>query len=178
MEGHLEFETQGGAWDLHHGIRPLLTYSSMIWWPRVRYNVSRMENSKLQRLACLAVTGVTKMIPTAAMEVLLWLTPLHVMIEVEAQHGTTKCVPNSGNQNPLTSVTPKFFRYGVWTHPTGGVKQDATEISKPQSFMVTFPDKCELMLGCTDGAQEADTASVLGSTPQYSRLKYIPLILV
>jgi hypothetical protein len=45
-------------------------------------------------------------------------------------------------------------------------------------FTVTFPDKCELMLGCTDGAQEADTASVWGSTPQYSRLKYIPLILV
>jgi hypothetical protein len=33
-------------------------------------------------------------------------------------------------------------------------------------FTITFPDKCELVLGCTDGAQEEDTASVLGSTPQ------------
>jgi hypothetical protein len=71
VEGHLEFETQGGAWDLYHGIRPLLTYGSMVWWPRVSYNVSRMKISKLQRLACLAITGVTKMTPTVAMEVLL-----------------------------------------------------------------------------------------------------------
>jgi hypothetical protein len=27
-----------------------------------------------------------------------------------------------------------------------------------------------LVLGCTDGAQEGSTPSVLGSTPQYSRL--------
>jgi len=32
-----------------------------------------------------------------------------------------------------------------------------------------------LVLGCTDGAWEGDTASVLGSTPWYSRLKYTPL---
>jgi hypothetical protein len=71
VEDHLGFETQRDAWDLHHGIRPLLTYGSMVWWPRVRYNVSRMEISKLQRLACLTITGAKKMTPTAAMEVLL-----------------------------------------------------------------------------------------------------------
>jgi hypothetical protein len=35
-------------------ITPILTYGSTVWWPRVAYNVSRMELVKLQRLICLA----------------------------------------------------------------------------------------------------------------------------
>jgi hypothetical protein len=65
-------------------IRPVLTYGSTVWWLRVRYNVSRTEISKIERLACLAITGVMKTSPTAAMEVLLGLPPLHVTIEVDA----------------------------------------------------------------------------------------------
>jgi hypothetical protein len=55
-----------------------------------------------------------KMTPIAAMQVLLGLTPLHVMIEVEVNTWyTEKCVPNSGNQNPLTLATPKFLENGA-----------------------------------------------------------------
>jgi len=61
-------------------IRLMLTYDSKVWWLRVRYNLSRTELSKVQRLACLAITGVMKMTPTAAMEVLLDLPPLQMMI--------------------------------------------------------------------------------------------------
>jgi hypothetical protein len=43
-----------------------------------------MEFSKLQRLAYLAIHGVMKKTPTAAMAVLLGLPPLHVITEVEA----------------------------------------------------------------------------------------------
>jgi hypothetical protein len=62
-------------------IRPILTYSSMVWWPRVRYNVSMTQINKLHRLTCLATTDVMKMTQRAAMEVLLglllfkWLRP-------------------------------------------------------------------------------------------------------
>ena len=52
---------------------------------RFRYNISRMELIKLQKLPCLAITGVMKMTSAAAMEVLLELSPLHVMIEEEDQ---------------------------------------------------------------------------------------------
>jgi len=51
--------------------RTILIYGSTVWWQRVRYNVSKTEFSKLQRLACLAITGVIQMPPTAEMEVLL-----------------------------------------------------------------------------------------------------------
>ena len=47
------------------------------------------------------------MTPTAAMEVLLGLPPLHVMIEVEVQ------AHNSGDPNPLILVMPKTL--GIWS---------------------------------------------------------------
>ena len=82
------------------------------------------------------------------------------------------------------------------------------ELTEPKytyhrSFMVKFPDEFDwqrsfelviecglvwytdgsktvkaLVLGCRDGAGEAGIISALGSRPQYSRLKYMPLRLV
>jgi len=41
----------------------------------------------VRKQACLAITGVMRMAPTAAMDVLLGLPPPHVMIEVQALAG-------------------------------------------------------------------------------------------
>jgi hypothetical protein len=41
--------------------------------------------SRIQRMACLAITWATKSTPTAAMEVLLNLTPLDLLIMAEAR---------------------------------------------------------------------------------------------
>jgi hypothetical protein len=65
-------------------IRPMLSYGFTIWWSRVTYKVNRLELGRLQRLACLAITEAMRMAPTAAMEVLLGLPPLHMMIGAEA----------------------------------------------------------------------------------------------
>jgi hypothetical protein len=40
-------------------IRHILTYGATVWWTRVNCNVSSRKLNKLQRLACLAITGVT-----------------------------------------------------------------------------------------------------------------------
>jgi hypothetical protein len=61
---------------------------------RVNYNVSRMELNKLQSLACLAIMGVMKPTPTAAMEVLLGSPLLHVIIKAEAQAGIYRLMCN------------------------------------------------------------------------------------
>jgi hypothetical protein len=74
----------------------ILTNGSTVLWLRVRHNIGRTELSDLQRLACLATVGAIKVTPTAAMEALLGLFPLHVMIKVEAQVGTYRLiVPSS-----------------------------------------------------------------------------------
>jgi len=45
----------------------------------MKYNVSKKGLSKIQKLACLAITGAMKMTPRAEMEFLLGLPALHVM---------------------------------------------------------------------------------------------------
>lgn len=113
-------------WIYNRLIRPVLSYSSKVWWHRVRYNISRTEVNKLHRLAYL----VKKMTPKAAMEVLLGLSPLHGMNEVEAMVGiyklmcTWKWRPKSTNFDH----TKKILGHEAWTHPTDEVWQDASEI--------------------------------------------------
>jgi hypothetical protein len=53
-----------------------------------------MDLSLLQELTYLAVTGVMKTTPTAAMEVLLGLHFLHVMTEAEVQAQICKLICN------------------------------------------------------------------------------------
>jgi hypothetical protein len=54
-------------------IRPIITYSITVWWPRVKLKTSKAELSKLQRLACLSITGASRTTPTAALEIHLGL---------------------------------------------------------------------------------------------------------
>jgi hypothetical protein len=70
--------TFGGTWELKHWIytmvlRPIFTYTATVWWPRVKYRTSRAELCKLQRMACLGITGAMRTAPTAGIEVLLGL---------------------------------------------------------------------------------------------------------
>jgi len=68
-------------------IRPILTYGSIVSWLRVTYNVSRTELSQLYSLPHLAITGMMRMTPAAAVEVFLALLLPHIIIKVEAQAG-------------------------------------------------------------------------------------------
>ncbi|XP_061727454.1 uncharacterized protein LOC133532697 [Cydia pomonella] len=65
-------------------IRPLLCYGALVWWPRTNLGNVRDKLQRLQRLACAATTGCTRSTPTAAMEVMLNLPPLHLHIQQEA----------------------------------------------------------------------------------------------
>jgi hypothetical protein len=69
--------------------RNLLTYPC-IRWPRVKLKASQAELSKLQRMAFLGITGLMRTAPTAAMEALLGLPPLHLQAEAEAKVGNYK----------------------------------------------------------------------------------------
>ncbi|MCP4831423.1 MAG: hypothetical protein GY886_04310 [Gammaproteobacteria bacterium] len=80
-------------------IRPAMAYAVVVWWPRLALAVAQSQVGRLQRLACLCITGALRTTPTAAMEVLLGLTPIHIWLEKEAMAachrllvaGTWKC---------------------------------------------------------------------------------------
>jgi hypothetical protein len=69
-------------------VRPIVTYAATVWWPRVKYKTSQAELSKLQRVACLGITGAIKTTLTAAMEALFGHPPLHLQVEAEAMRGS------------------------------------------------------------------------------------------
>jgi hypothetical protein len=68
-------------------VRPTITYAVTVLWPRIKFKTSRAELSKLQKLACLGITGAMRTAPTAAIQVLLGLLPLHLQLETEARAG-------------------------------------------------------------------------------------------
>lgn len=68
-------------------VRPMITYASMVWWTKMQQRNAITELSKVQRLACLGITGAIKTTSTAAMETLLDLPPLQFVIMAEAMMG-------------------------------------------------------------------------------------------
>jgi hypothetical protein len=81
---NLGTETEGDVLDIHHAVRPTVTYATTVW---VQFKTSKVEHSKLQRRACLCVTEAIKTAPTPATEVIIGLQPLHLHLEAEARPG-------------------------------------------------------------------------------------------
>ena len=65
-------------------IRPMVTYGAVVWWPRTKTGTAINKLQRIQRQACLAITGCMKTTPTAALEVMLDLPPLHLYVKEEA----------------------------------------------------------------------------------------------
>lgn len=65
-------------------IRPTLTYGAIVWWNRTKLSTVIIKLQRFQRLACSAITGCMRTTPTAALEVILGLTPLDLHIQQEA----------------------------------------------------------------------------------------------
>jgi len=51
-------------------VRPILTYGAIAWGDRARISTTKVKLHKLQRMACVCMTGAIRTSPTAALEVL------------------------------------------------------------------------------------------------------------
>ena len=67
-------------------VRPMITYASHVWWPKVRQRKARANLQSLQRQACVNTTRAMRSAPTSALEVLLNLPPLDIYIESVARN--------------------------------------------------------------------------------------------
>lgn len=65
-------------------IRPMITYGAVVWWTRTKLVTAVNKLQHMQRLACMATTGCMRTTPTAALEAILGLPPLHLFIQQEA----------------------------------------------------------------------------------------------
>lgn len=71
-------------WIYKQMVLPSILYGSVIWWQKTTQTTAQNKLSKTQRLACLNITGAMRTTPTAALEVILNLDPLHLAIQGEA----------------------------------------------------------------------------------------------
>ncbi|KAJ8706728.1 hypothetical protein PYW07_012806 [Mythimna separata] len=62
----------------------MITYGAVVWWPRTKLATAVNKLQHMQRLACMATTGCMRTTPTAALEAMLGLPPLHLFIQQEA----------------------------------------------------------------------------------------------
>jgi hypothetical protein len=104
----------GVAWGLRprvvHGlyisiIRLSVTFASLVRWPGCQTASAMKKLSRIQRLACLGITGAMRTTPTNAVEALLCLPPLELVVQSEAR-----------------SAAHHLWSLGCWSylHPNGG----------------------------------------------------------
>ena len=62
----------------------MVLYGSIIWWHRADRDYLKRRLVRLQRLACLMITGCFKSTPTAAIEASINLLPLQMAVQSEA----------------------------------------------------------------------------------------------
>jgi ribonuclease HI len=64
---------------------PVLTYGSIVWWRKAQQCTVILKLNHLQRLGLLGITGAMVTTPTAALEVITGLIPLHILVESTAR---------------------------------------------------------------------------------------------
>jgi len=66
-------------------LRPSITFASLVWWPGCQTASAKKKLSRIQRLACLGITGAMRTTPTNAVEALICLPPLELVVESEVR---------------------------------------------------------------------------------------------
>jgi len=66
-------------------IRLFVTFASLVWWPGCQTASAKRKLSRVQRLACLGITGAMHTTPTNAVEVLICLPPLELVVHSEVR---------------------------------------------------------------------------------------------
>jgi hypothetical protein len=65
--------------------RPSITSASLVWWPGCQMASAKKKLSRVQRLACLGITGAMHTTPTNAVEALICLPPLELVVQSEVR---------------------------------------------------------------------------------------------
>lgn len=85
-------------------VRPIITYGAIAWADRTKLQATKKKLEKVQRLACICITGAMRTCPTAALEVILDLTPLHIVVEQAAQGTIMRIVKEGIGKNKCIGI--------------------------------------------------------------------------
>jgi ribonuclease HI len=76
---------KSSLWLYEMVILPVLTYGAVVWWEKAQQATVMAKLNHLQRMALLSVSGAMSTTPTAALEIILGVHPLHLRIEAVAR---------------------------------------------------------------------------------------------
>ena len=62
-------------------IRPSIFRGALVWLSKAMQKTTKTQLGRIQRMACIAITGAMKWTPTAAIKIFLNLTPLDLVIQ-------------------------------------------------------------------------------------------------
>ncbi|XP_062707608.1 uncharacterized protein LOC134288024 [Aedes albopictus] len=65
-------------------VRPILAYGCLVWWQKGEVRTVQSKLGHLQRMCLMAMSGAFSSTPTAALEVLFDVVPLHIHLKQEA----------------------------------------------------------------------------------------------
>lgn len=94
-------------------VLPAFTYGAVAWWRKAQQETVKRKLNHLQRLGLLGVTGAMRTTPTAALECLCGVKPLHILVEEEARAELFR-LKTWGHFDP--SITPGNISFGeLWS---------------------------------------------------------------
>ncbi|XP_054281228.1 uncharacterized protein LOC128998898 [Macrosteles quadrilineatus] len=122
--------------------RPMMVYGSVVWWTKVMQTTAVKRLQKIQRVACLSITGAMRGTPTAALEVVLNLPPLDIIVKGEARMAAYR-MACSGNwkynaSSEHTRVVDKVQTNSLEMLPDRMVK--ITDLEKPYNVNIVDRD--------------------------------------
>jgi hypothetical protein len=114
------------------------------WWPRVKLKTSQAELNKLERMACLGITGAIRTATKAAMEGLLEIPPLHLQVQAVTRVGNyiLRC-------NEQWKPIPEGFGHAYMSRDMENepILQMGSDKMTPRhddkTFIIRFPDRSE-----------------------------------
>ncbi|KAJ8968113.1 hypothetical protein NQ317_002439 [Molorchus minor] len=139
-------------------IRPMIAYGSIVWWSKGLQRTARTKLSGLQRLASLAITGALRTTPSAAMEILLDLPPLHIFMEREARWATYRLHQASSSMLQATTMEQNRLIDDIKSHSILSMPSDVmpSRTSSNLYYKVLFPKRDEWECN-KDALQKADS---------------------
>lgn len=98
-------------WIYTRVVLPYFLYGCLFWAKRTKLSTVQTQISHLQRMACLSMTGVMKSTPTAGLEAILGLTPLHIKVEEQARFAALRLhVEDSWNNRYIDAGHSTIWR--------------------------------------------------------------------
>jgi ribonuclease HI len=126
-------------------VRPILSYGSVSWWHKAQTPTMIGKLNHLQRLGLLCMTGAMFTTPTAALECLCNLRPLHLYVEAEARAELFR-LKNWGHFKPRSFGVDNFDK--LWqkimeSNPLCNAPNDCmiSKILTGRKFSVVLPTR-------------------------------------